>query len=97
MDRVVLELRAEIKLPFDQGGTGNAFSLDLSYDSGCSSMAIPRSDMTPDMLRVPLASLQPVRTRTASGRFLAHQVTMDVRVLDRNCCQGAYLVTFCPV
>ena len=66
------------------GGNGQKFTIDVHYDTGCSSMAIPFSDITVMMTTYGLNNLSKVRTRTASGQGMAQIVSLLTRVLDRH-------------
>lgn len=60
------------------------FTLDVNYDSGCGTMAIPFSDLRPFFAQDPNAKLTPLSTNTASGPSNAGAVDLEVRVLSRD-------------
>ena len=67
-----------------QGKTGQEFTLEVNYDSGCSTMAmmaVPLQELTSI---APPADLSNLRTNTASGKEQASYAYLEIRVLCRE-------------
>ena len=60
---MVTWLQLEVRAPASAGGTGQSMLLDVCYDSGCGTMAIPISDLNSIMTQDGIAALPAVRTK----------------------------------
>ena len=58
--------------------------MNVNYDSGASSMALPISDLVPMMAPNTVSVLPTKMTSTASGQGQACYTVLDVRVLSRD-------------
>lgn len=71
-------------MPVSARGNGQAFTMKIGYDSGCSTMAIPLADIVPMMAPASVDLLPTVFSMTPSGSSSSRRTSLEVRVLSRD-------------
>jgi hypothetical protein len=84
---VFFQLKLEVLVRPSNGGNGQSFTMDVCYDSGCKSMAIPSADLSSLMTQAGIHGLVSIPTNTAAGKGRAHKARIRVQVLTRDATQ----------
>lgn len=69
--------------------------MDVNYDSGCGTMALPLDDLAPMIASTPASMLGSRNTNTANGRGQAKIASLQVRILTRD--KTKVLLPWAPV
>lgn len=80
---IILQLFLEVKVP-PTLGTGVSYFMEVSYDSGCSTMAIPNADLGQMLVQGGMDLVDTGFSNTAGGRAVSRRVDLMVRVLNRE-------------
>lgn len=73
-----------MRVPIEHGASGQIFSMNVRYDSGCSSMALDANKLAILVAPAALASFPTAISNTAAGRVRVPRVQVEVRILSRD-------------
>lgn len=89
--RIATKLKLEIKVLGRNGGSGQTCGMDVSYDSGCQSMAFPYSEAEPMLTQAAASNLHPVASLLCIyGSVCGQSLDADYYSISDNamfCCE----------